>query len=169
MAPRWLTYPNGRLSRCQRLARWNAWGASRLLTRRARAARKPARAPSPSDVNRTPIDGTERAVWPGARPVAETLNGVIWLTAWLRPRHGGELDVAKAQALGATLPSKRVYTDRSTLMQQTGADTADVDLLRNYCTARGIEIVAEHWRSIVMSAPIHTLVEAFGATAGVYE
>ncbi len=118
---------------------------------------------------RISIDGTERAIWPDARPSAETLDGVIWLTAWLRPRRGGELDVGKAQTLGATLPSNRTYADRATLTQQTGADPADVDLLRGYCATHGIEIVAEHWRSVVMSAPIPKLVEAFGATAGIYE
>ena len=31
-----------------------------------------------------------------------------------------------------------------------------------------IEIVAQHWRSVVMSAPVQNFVDAFGATAGIY-
>ena len=119
--------------------------------------------------NRILIEGTERSIWPGARPVAEQLDGVIWCTAWLRPRRSAELDVGKAQMLGATLPAKRAYADRATLARETGADPADVDLLRRYCATHGIDVVGEHWRSVVMSAPIHTFLEAFGATAGIYE
>jgi len=114
------------------------------------------------------IEGTERIVWPGASPVGDVLDGTIWLTAWLRPRQNGELDVAKAQALGAAPPAKRTYVDRATLTAQTDADPADVDVLRRYCAAHGIEIVAQHWRSVVMSAPVEKLVAAFGATAGIY-
>ena len=83
------------------------------------------------------IEGTERAVWPGASPVGEVLDGTIWLTAWLRPRQEGALDVARAQALGATPPAKRTYVDRATLIAQTDADPADVDVLRWYCAAHG--------------------------------
>ncbi len=119
--------------------------------------------------NRILIEGTERSIWPGARPVEEQLDGVIWCTAWLRPRRSAELDVGKAQMLGATLPAKRAYADRATLARETDADAADVDLLRRYCAAHGIDVVGEHWRSVVMSAPIHTFLEAFGATAGIYE
>jgi kumamolisin len=128
-----------------------------------------ARVQQSTGTNRISIEGTQRSVWPGATPVAEVLDGVIWLTAWLRPRQNGALDVGKAQALGAMPPSQRTYSNRATLLQETGADPADVDLLRRYCATHGIEIVAEHWRSVVMSAPIPKLVEAFGATAGIYE
>ncbi|MGA9945120.1 MAG: S53 family peptidase [Candidatus Cybelea sp.] len=123
----------------------------------------------PSKAGRVLIQGTQRQVWPGASPVAETMDGAVWLTAWLRPRRGGELDVAKAQALGATLPSKRTYADRAALIQATDADPADVNLLRRYCGGHGIEIVAQHWRSVVLSGPIHKFVENFGATAGIYQ
>ncbi|HZV76971.1 MAG TPA: S53 family peptidase [Candidatus Babeliales bacterium] len=116
-----------------------------------------------------PVKGTQRRVWPGASPVAETLEGNVLLTAWLHPRRGGELDVARAQTLGATPPSLRSYADRATLRSQTNADPADIALLRRYCAEHGIDVLEEHWRSVVMSASISKFIEAFGATAGVYE
>lgn len=119
--------------------------------------------------NRVPIEGTQREVWPGATPVTQTMSGDVWLTAWLRPRSGGELDRERAQTLGATLPLERTYAKRAALAAQTGADPNDVAKLQRYCAAQGIEVVAEHWRSVVMSAPIHKLIDAFGATAGIYE
>ncbi|HEY2555099.1 MAG TPA: hypothetical protein VGI15_07600, partial [Candidatus Cybelea sp.] len=75
----------------------------------------------------------------------------------------------KAIALGETSPSKRTYDDRASLTQATDADARDVDLLRGYCARHGIEIIAQHWRSVVMSGPIAKFVETFGATAGIYE
>ncbi|HEX3369093.1 MAG TPA: hypothetical protein VHS56_05925, partial [Candidatus Cybelea sp.] len=116
-----------------------------------------------------PIAGTERPIWPGASPVTEAMDGDVWLTAWLRPRPGCELDVAKASALGEISPLKRTYADRASLTQATDADARDVDVLRGYCAAHGIEIIAQHWRSVVMSGPIAKFVETFGATAGIYE
>lgn len=116
-----------------------------------------------------PIEGTQRAVWPGASPIADTMEGDVWLTAWLRPRSSGELNAARAAELGATAPSQRAYTDRPTLARTTDADPRDVDVIRRYCESLGIDVVAEHWRSLVLSAPISTLIEAFGATAGMYQ
>ncbi|HEY1883261.1 MAG TPA: S53 family peptidase [Candidatus Cybelea sp.] len=97
------------------------------------------------------------------------MDGDVWLTAWLRPRPGSELDGTKARALGEMPPSKRTYDDRASLTQATDADARDVDVLRGYCARHGIEIIAQHWRSVVMSGPIGKFVEAFGATAGIYE
>lgn len=125
--------------------------------------------PSPHEANLVLIEGTERPVWPGANPVAEAMDGDVWLTAWLRPRRGAELDVAKARALGATPPAKRTYDDIAALTASTGADPADVDLIRRYCAANGIGVIAEHWRSVVLSGPVEKFVAAFGATAGIYE
>lgn len=123
----------------------------------------------PSGASLVPIEQTERPVWPGATPVAEAMAGDVWLTAWLRPRPGCELDVAKATALGGTLPAKRTYEDRVSLTQATDADPSDVNLLRRYCAGHGIEIIAEHWRCVVLSGPIGKFIEAFGATAGIYQ
>jgi kumamolisin len=86
------------------------------------------------------------------------------LTAWLRPKKGGELDVARAQKLGATPPLQRHYAERETLSEQTGADPADVEHLRTYCEGLGIRFVESHWRSVVLSGPIDRLIDAFGAT-----
>ena len=114
-----------------------------------------------------PIEGTRRLVWPGATPTNETPSGDVWLTAWLRPRRGGELDVEQARALGATSPLKRTYADRASFAKATDADPADLDLLRRYCKERGIEVAATHWRSATLTGPIEKLIEAFGATASI--
>ncbi|MBV8067022.1 MAG: hypothetical protein JO113_03515 [Candidatus Eremiobacteraeota bacterium] len=119
--------------------------------------------------DRVPVPQTHRAVWPGATPVADLSPADIFATAWLRPRRGGELDVQHAMTLGATPPAQRTYADRATLAQQTGADPADVELLHRYCARFGIEMVSTYWRHVTLSGPIQKLVEAFGATAGIYE
>lgn len=138
----------------------------RLTGKRCNAANE-ARVPPESKL--VAIEGTDRSVWPGTAPTKETPDGGIWLTAWLHPRRGGELDTAKAQALGATRASQRTYADRAAFSQETGADPAHVDTLRRFCAATGIEVVAEHWRSLVMSASIPAFVEAFDAKVGIYE
>lgn len=122
------------------------------------------------DAKRVPIPGTERIIWPGshrAEPLATDAD--ILLTAWLRPRHEGELDADHARALGGTPPLQRAYADRKTLARETGADPADVDLLRRYCEPFGLTVVDEHWRSVAISGSVERMVEAFGATVAIYE
>ena len=117
-----------------------------------------------------PIPGTHRNVWPGTTPAAATSSEAdVLLTAWLRPKRGGELDVERARLLGATLPAQRAYVSRSELERQTTADPADVEVLRRYCKKFGIEIVATHWRSVVLRGPLEKSIKAFGATAAIYE
>lgn len=116
-----------------------------------------------------PIPGTNRAVWPGAAPAAEVADGVVLLTAWLRPAPGGQVDVERARSLAAAPIAQRAYADRAALKQQTAADPKDVDLLQRYCAANHIDVVETHWRSLVLSAPIARLIDAFGAAAGIYE
>lgn len=119
---------------------------------------------------RVPIAGTARLPWPRSRQVAPlTADGDVLLTAWLRPKRGGDLDRERALSLGATSPLKRSCADRKTLAQQTSADPADVDALRRYCQGFGIEIVKTHWRSATLSGPLDRLIEAFGATVAVFE
>ncbi len=118
---------------------------------------------------RVPIPQTERPVWPGATPVGELSSANAWLTAWLRPRRGGKVDVQRAIELGSTLPAKRAYADRAELEEQTGADPDDLELLGRYCKRFGIEIVSSHWRAATLMGSIQELVKAFGATAGIYE
>jgi kumamolisin len=117
-----------------------------------------------------PIPGTERKIWPRSHH-AEPLvaDHDVLLTAWLRPRRGGELDAEKARELGATPPSRRAYTDRKTLAQQTGADPADVESLRHYCERHGLTIAEAQWRSVSISGPIERLIQAFGATVAIFE
>ncbi len=117
-----------------------------------------------------PIPGTHRNVWPETTPAAELDSDAdVLLTAWLRPRRGGELDVERAQTLGATMPARRAYLKRSDVEQQTTADPHDVDLLRRYCEKFGIDVVETHWRSVVLRGPLQKSVKAFGATAAIYE
>jgi kumamolisin len=130
----------------------------------------PARAALALSAERIPIPGTKRGVWPGSRnagPVAA--DSEILLTAWLRPRHGGDLDAERALALGAQPPSQRRYADRKTLERQTAADPADVELLSRYCSDFGIRVADSDWRSVTVSGPIERLIEAFGATVAIFE
>ncbi|HYL27734.1 MAG TPA: S53 family peptidase, partial [Candidatus Nitrosotalea sp.] len=106
---------------------------------------------------------------PGATPVADLSAADVFLTAWLRPRRGGKLDVEHAIALGSMPPPKRAYAERAELAAQTGADPADITLLARYCKRFGIEVVASYWRHVTLTGSIHELVKAFGATAGIYE
>ena len=66
-------------------------------------------------------------------------------------------------------PAKRVYADRAELAEKTGADAKDVELLRRYCARFGIEFISTYWRHVTLRGPIQKLVEAFGATAGIYQ
>jgi len=116
-----------------------------------------------------PIAGTHRNAWPGATAVSALADGDALLTAWLRPRKGGQLDVARARQLGATLPARRVYATRAELARETDADPDDVDRLKAYCAKMGVDVVGTHWRSVTLSGPIAKLVEVFGATASIYE
>lgn len=121
----------------------------------------------PPDV---PIPGTHRIAWPGTTPAGELSSDAdILLTAWLKPRRGGDLDVERARTLGATPPGQRVYARREALVRDTGSDPGDVDLVRRYCAGFGIETVATPWRSIVLSGSVDAIVRAFGATAAMHE
>lgn len=109
-------------------------------------------------------------VWPGSREAAPaTAESDVLLTAWLRPRHGGEIDVEAAKQIGATAPLKRNYADRAALEQQTGADPADVEVLSLYCKSVGIAVGPTQWRSITLSGPLERLIEAFGADVAIFE
>ncbi|MBV8725855.1 MAG: hypothetical protein JO350_11035 [Candidatus Eremiobacteraeota bacterium] len=119
--------------------------------------------------SRVPLEGTHRIAWPGATPVGEAGEGDVLLTAWLRPRRGGELDVARATALGSTVPSQRAYTSRADLRRATACDPDDVLRLQKYCGTFGIEIVETRWRSVILSGPIENSIAAFGATAAIYQ
>lgn len=91
------------------------------------------------------------------------------MTAWLRPKRGGEVDAEGARTLGATPPLQRTYFDRETIAQQTGANPADVQRLSDYCGRFGLRVDREHWRSVVIGGPIDRMIDAFGATVAVFE
>ena len=120
--------------------------------------------------NRVAIPGTKRTIWPGSRH-AEPLSSDarIRLTAWLRPRSGGELDAAAAQKISATPPLLRTYADRKALTKATGADPDDVAVLRTYCKRFGLGVSDVSWRAATISGPVEQLVKAFGATVAIFE
>lgn len=119
---------------------------------------------------RVPVPGTERTIWPGSHEVAPVASGAdLLLTAWLRPRQGGDLDAGSARKLAATPPLLRTHTDKKTLARQTDADPDDVELLRRYCERFGLKIVDSRWRSVVIGGPIERLIRAFGATVAIFE
>ena len=116
-----------------------------------------------------PIPGTQRQVWPGSKPAeAVDASSDILLTAWFRAKPGGDLDAVSARKLGETLPKLRTYASRSSLAQQTGADPADVELVRSYCEQFGLRVTDAHWRTAFISGPIERLSEAFGAEVAIF-
>ena len=123
-----------------------------------------------TDDKHVAIPGTHREVWPGSRRAAALrADRDIRLTAWLRPKPGGELDVERARSLGGVSPLQRTYADRDVLERQTGADPADIETLRRYCDGFGIEVADARWRSVAIDGPIEQLVRAFGATVAIFE
>jgi len=119
--------------------------------------------------SRVPIAGTFRKHWPGSTPAEALTSGAdVLLTVWLRPREGGDLDIAGAQKLGAIPPLERTYLDRNALKAQTDADPADLTRLRTYCETLGIRIVETYWRSVLVSGRIDVLIDAFGATVAIF-
>jgi kumamolisin len=117
-----------------------------------------------------PIPETERKVWPGSHEAEPlTSDADVLLTAWLRPRPGGDLDGEYARKLGSLPPLRRAYADRRTLARQTGAAPEDVALLGRYCKDFGLTIVDAHWRSATISGPLERLIRAFGANVAIFE
>jgi kumamolisin len=119
---------------------------------------------------RVPIPETHRTVWPGSREVRPLeREGDVFLTAWLRPKRGGDLDAGRALALAATPPKARAYDDRSRLAGATGSSDDDVDVLRRYCAQFGLTLGEAHWRSVEIHGPLAQLIHAFGATVAEFE
>ena len=119
--------------------------------------------------NSVPIAGTTRQVWPGSKPAATVdASTDVLLTAWFRPKRDGNIDAGSARKLGETLPRSRVYTPRSSLAQQTGADPDDVELLRRYCEQFDLRMFEAHWQTALISGPIGRLTEAFGADVAIF-
>src|SRR5271166_1541724 len=117
-----------------------------------------------------PIPGTERKVWPASHQAEPLVSDTdVVLTAWLRPRRGGDLDVAAARTLGGTPPLQRTHADRKALARQTDADPADVESLRHFCESAGLTLTDARWRSVSVSGSVERLIEAFGATVAIFE
>lgn len=118
---------------------------------------------------RVPIPKTNRVKWPNSS-LAGTLtsDADVLLTAWLRPKSGGALDIDRVHALGATPPLRRTYAQRGMLRAQTDADAADLDRFHTYCSAHGISVMESHWRSVVIGGPLERLIDAFGADVAIF-
>lgn len=123
-----------------------------------------------SETARVPIRGTERTTWPGSHHAGPlTSDADLHLTAWLRPKRGGDLNGDQARTLGGTPPADRKYASRNALARETGADAADIELLRRFCADFGLTIADARWRSVTISGPLQGLIQAFGATVAIFE
>ncbi|HEY1656212.1 MAG TPA: S53 family peptidase [Candidatus Tumulicola sp.] len=124
----------------------------------------------PPRASNIPIPGSHRKIWPDSRH-ADAVSGTddIHLTAWLRPKRGGAIDLQRVEALGSEPPLERAYAARGILADETGADPADVALLRAYCESFGLTIGQSHWRSVVVNGSLERLIQAFGATVAIFE
>ena len=121
-------------------------------------------------MKRVPLPGSHRVVWPGSRQAAPvTSEEDVLLTAWLRPRQGGEIDAAAARAIGNVPPLQRTPSDRKSLEERTAADPADVETLARYCDSLGIAVGPARWRSMTLSGPVAQLIDAFGADVAIFE
>ena len=115
------------------------------------------------------IAGTMRRPWPGASPVGPSNEDtVVTLTAWLRPRAEAEIDVAAAFQEVQKPPRERTYANVAELHERTNAHPDDFAAFESYCSSAGVEVVARHWRSVNIRAPIGQLVRAFSATVHTY-
>jgi kumamolisin len=115
------------------------------------------------------LPGSKRIPWPGAQKAgAPRMDEVVDLTVWLRPRHGGELDAARAHTLSTLAPHERTYLSRKELHAATAADRADVDRLSAHLAHHKIHVVEVDWRSVLVRGTLSALASAFGATLELY-
>ncbi len=116
------------------------------------------------------IPGTRRRQWPASTRVGDvrTENNVL-LTAWLRPDPKNALDTNRAYEIGRASIGTRTYSERAALVEATAATESTFDELRSYCARYGIETLEQHWRCVVLRAPLDRSIEAFGASVAMFE
>jgi kumamolisin len=117
-----------------------------------------------------PVPGSERKAWPGAKRLGPVdPDEEVEVTVWLRPRKGGKIDLAQAQAIGETLPRRRAYAARDELRRKTAADPADIELLRAYLQHHHVAVVQAAWRCVVARGTIGALSRAVGTDRVMWE
>jgi kumamolisin len=88
-----------------------------------------------------PVNGSERAVLPGARVSSEVdPNEVIEITIRVRPRQ--PIDDEKVALYGTTPPDQREYMSYEQFLEEYGADPADLKRVSRFATDAGLTVLA---------------------------
>ncbi|MGO8959492.1 MAG: protease pro-enzyme activation domain-containing protein [Streptosporangiaceae bacterium] len=110
--------------------------------------------------NRVPLAGSERGPVKGAVPAGSVdPNEEVTVTVVVRRREGRQLpDVAAAGDSGQGPMSREEFA------ANFGADPADIDLIRDFAAAHGLQVgpVNVAGRTISLSGPARAMSEAFG-------
>ncbi len=116
------------------------------------------------------IPGTKRTQWPASTRVGDVrAENEVLLTAWLQPHAQNAVDVSRAYEIGHTSIGARTYAERAALVKASAADDSAIDEFRAYCTRHRIEVLEQHWRCLVLRAPLDRSIEAFGASVATFE
>jgi len=123
-----------------------------------------------SEANKpVPIPGTEKAVSGRDRVVGQLdPNERIEVTVRVRPKPSGP-GIASLESmvmkLGAQKPADRTYLTHKEYEASYGADPADLDKIKAYAKAQGLEVLdaSAARRTVELAGPIGKLAAAFGA------
>src|SRR4051812_12638584 len=103
-------------------------------------AREP-KAPEAPPATHVPLEGSERAVLPGARVAAEVdPNEIIEITIRVRPKR--PIDDDAIAAAGAKPLEKRRYLSYDELVATHGADPAELERVAKFARDEGLEVVS---------------------------
>jgi kumamolisin len=118
-----------------------------------------------------PLSGSDRQPLPGARWVAAAdPDEQLTVTVYVRRDPGaGELPDPVAQAL--VPPTRRVVLDDDAFAQQYGAASVDLDKVRTFAAAHGLNVVAVNpaARSVRLAGTVAAMSDAFHVDLGRYE
>ena len=119
--------------------------------------------------NPVPIPGTDKALNSRERVVGQIdPNERIEVTVRVRPKTSGpgiaELE-STVMKLGSQKPAERKYLTHKEYEASYGADPADLDKIKAYAKAQGLEVLeaSAARRTVELSGPIGKLASAFGA------
>ncbi len=116
------------------------------------------------------VPGTTRRQWPASTRVGDVrAENEVLLTAWLRPDAKNAVDASRAYEIGHASIGGRTYAERAALVEASAASESAVAELRTYCARYGIEVLEQHWRCVVLRAPLDRSIEAFGASVATFE
>ena len=118
--------------------------------------------------NPVPIPGTDKALNSRERVVGQIdPNERIEVTVRVRPKTSGpgiaELE-STVMKLGSQKPAERKYLTHKEYEASYGADPADLDKIKAYAKAQGLEVLEADAarRTVELSGPIGKLASAFG-------